>query len=163
MKQATYICILVVFAGVVLVSTIAAPTILSDGNKFLLEFVGPEFLGILGVILAITLASSGQLHLAFNQIEERFKTHGLTRTRASVRSDTYALIALFLVAVVVVIAKSALADSAWSQSLFNGTALLILLWNTLLLLSLTRTVFKIPAVFDQDEDAPTPKPKGKRD
>ena len=156
MKQNVYICILVVFSGVMLVSTIAAPNLLSDGNSFLKDFVGSEFLSILGVILAITLASSAQLHLAFNQIEERFNRHGMTRSRAAVRSDTYALIVLFLIAVVVVVGKAALATEAWSQSLFNGAALVILLWNTLLLISLTRTVFALPPVLHDDTPAQDP-------
>jgi hypothetical protein len=156
MKASVYICILVVFGGVVIVSTIATPALLSDTNIFLASFIGSEFLGVLGVILAITLASSAQLHLAFNQIEEHYKASGgLAPTRASVRSDTYALIVLFLIAVVLVIAKAALATALpWAQSLFNGAALLVLLWNVLLLLSLTRTVFAIPPLIRDDEDDP---------
>lgn len=156
MKANVYICVLVVFAGVMVVSTLATPDLLSDGNSFLKAFVGSEFLGVLAVILAITLASSAQLHLAFNQIEDHFKTKGLIKTRTSVRSDTYALIVLFMFGVADVVAKAALADQPWQESFFNGAALTILLWNVLLLHSLTRTVFAIPPMFD-DADGGTPK------
>ena len=148
MNKTASICVLTVFAGVVLVAAIAAPNVLSDDNGFLRSFVGAEFLSILGVILAITLASSGQLHLAFNQIEERLKQEGLAKTRAAVRTDTYALIVLFLLAIAVVVVKSLLAFTLWAQTLFNGAALLILVWNVLLLISLTRTIFAIPPMID---------------
>lgn len=160
MKQTTYICILVVTAGVILVCIIVSPTLLSDANSFLKEFVGSNFLELLGVILAITLASSAQLHLAFNQIEERFNKRGMTASRASVRSDTYALIILFLLGVVVVFTKAAVATAKWSQALFNGAALYILLWTVLLLISLTRTVFALPPIFQDTTDAKDRSDKG---
>ena len=153
MNKTISVCALVVFAGVIAAVCAGTPDLLADSNPFLKDFVGSQFLGILGVILAITLASSAQLHLAFNQIEEKFRAEGLTKTRASVRGDTYALIFLFLIAIVLVVAKAALAVAPWSQSAFNGAALLVLLWNALLLASLTRTVFKIPPIFDPHDDA----------
>jgi uncharacterized membrane protein len=109
------------------------------------ELSGPELLEVLGVILAITLASSAQLHLEFNKIEERFKMRGLSKTRASVRQDTYGLIILFTVGIAVVTFKPLLAGAAWSQTIFNGLEILLLLANVLLLVSLTRTTFSISA------------------
>lgn len=153
MKQTAYICILVVSGGVLVTSTLAAPELLSDKNDFLKGLVGSEFLGVLGVILAITLASSAQLHLEFNKIEEHYKKRGsMARSRTAVRQDTYMLIVLFLAAIVIVVAKAWLGPSPRAQSFCNCAAMFVLLWNTLLLLSLTRTVFAIPPVFHEDEN-----------
>lgn len=136
--------ILIVLAGLVLACAIAAPDILSDSNKFMSDFVGPEFLGVLGVILAITLASSAQLHLEFNKIEESYGARGLTKTRGSVRQDTYALIFLFALGIAIVVFKSLLASQLWSQTIFNGFAIIVVVANVLLLVDLTRTTFAIP-------------------
>jgi hypothetical protein len=112
---------------------------------FLKEFIGHGLLDVLGVILAITLASAGNLHLALNQIEERHGTRGFTRMRGSIRMAAGFLIGLFVLAITINVAKSALASADWAQSLFNGIGLIILLWNVLLLISLTAGVFAIRA------------------
>jgi hypothetical protein len=153
MSKTVAIVLIIVLAGLVLACAICAPNVLSDKNTFLVAFVGPEFLGVLGVILAITLASSAQLHLEFNKIEEHYKSRGgLSKTRKSVRDDTYALIVLFLIGIALVVFKSLIANSAWSQTIINGAVILVLVANVLLLVSLTRTTFKIPPHIDGDEE-----------
>ena len=151
MSKTVSFVILIVLVGLVLACAVSAPEILSDKNSFMKNFVGPEFLGVLGVILAITLASSAQLHLEFNKIEERFKAHGLTKTRASVRQDTYALIVLFAFGIALAVFKSLLASEAWAQTIFNGFAIIVVVANVLLLLDLTRTTFAIPPIFHEDD------------
>ncbi len=148
MSKTIYFVLLIVVAALVLACAICAPDVLGDSNSFLKDFIGPEFLGILGVILAITLASSAQLHLEFNKIEERYKTRGLTKTRASVRQDTFALIYLFVIGIAIVVFKPLVATAGWSQTLLNGFALWVLLANVLLLVSLTRTTFAISPHID---------------
>lgn len=144
MNKTVSFVLLIVLAGLILACAISAPDILSDSNKFMADFVGPEFLGVLAVILAITLASSAQLHLEFNKIEERYKTLGMTRTRGTVRQDTYMLIVLFAVGFALVVFKSLLATEAWAQTIFNGAAIIVVVMNVLLLIDLTRTTFSIP-------------------
>lgn len=71
-----------------------------------------ELLAVLGVILAITLASAAQLHLTFNQIEESYQDKGgLSRSRRRVHSAAYWLIGLFLVAVLLVVVKPLLGSA----------------------------------------------------
>jgi uncharacterized membrane protein len=82
--------------------------------------------------------------LEFNKIEERYKSRGLTKTRASVRQDTFALIILFVIGLALVVFKSLLGTQAWSQTIFNGFSLLVVVANVLLLVDLTRTTFAIP-------------------
>ncbi len=149
-------CLLITAFAVVCVMSSATPRVLGDGNEFLLNFVTGELLDVLGVILAITLAASGQLHLTLNQIEEKKKRAGFHRTRRSVRQATYTLVVLFVAAVILVVAKPVLASETWSQSLFNGVALVILFWNVLLLVSLTAGIFAIkPEIEDESSNTTT--------
>jgi uncharacterized protein YqhQ len=140
-------CILLAVALLVCVMAAYSPGPLSDENSFLRGFVSHELLSVLGVIVTITLASSAQLHLTLNQIEERHQTeHAFLATRSGIRGAAFALIILFVLAVVLVVAKPLLASADWSQTLFNGAALLILVWNILILVSLTEAVFGLKPV-----------------
>lgn len=150
MSKAVSYCIIVVAAGLVLSLSACAPNVLSDQNSFLKEFMGQGLLDVLGVILAITLASAGNLHLALNQIEERHSRRGFANMRSGIRMAASYLIGLFVVAVVLTVAKPALGAAAWAQSLFNGAGLIVLLWNVLLLISLTEGVFAIKAEVSGD-------------
>ena len=151
MSKSVGYCTLIVTVAVIIVLSACAPNILSD-NKFLQAFTDEGLLDVLGVILAITVASAGQLHLTLNQTEERHGKMIFTRARRGVKAATYMLIALFLFAVALVVAKPTVSPAPWAQSLLHGTALFIVIWNVLLLLSLTQAIFGIKA------DLTPPKP-----
>lgn len=150
MNRAVAYAVLIGSVVVVLALAIGAPLVLSDGNNsFLKGFVGHEFLAILGVILAITLASAAQLHLTFNKIEEDYKQkNALNTSRQAVQSAAYWLIGLFVSAVVLVIVKPLLAKEAWSQTIFNGFAIVLLLAYVLALIDLLKTTFAISPKID---------------
>jgi Trk-type K+ transport system membrane component len=151
MTKSVAYCTLIVAGGLVIAVSLCSPGILSDSNRFLREFLNHEFLGLLGVILAITLASAAQIHLAMNRVEERYRqSGGLGKTRAGVKSASQALIFLFVLGVLVVVIKPIIATEPWQQSLFNGAALFVVLWNVLLLISITRTVFAIKPIIDDE-------------
>lgn len=139
-------CSIIVSIGLVVAFAVSAPEALSDKNAFLANFVNHEILNVLGVILAITLASAGQLHLALNKLEEQYKRPGGMRgTRGQVHRAAYWLIGFFVAAVVLVVAKPRIALEPWLQTLFNGAGLIILLCNVLVLISITQIIFKVPA------------------
>ncbi len=151
MSRSIGYCALMIAAALVLMCAIAAQNVLSDLNEFLRHFVNQELLSILAVILSITLASTAQIHLEFNKIEERYqKRNALVKTRRGVKTAAFCLIFLFLMAVLVVVLKPLLANAAWSQTIFNGTALIILLWDILILAELTMTVFGITPIIKDD-------------
>lgn len=104
MKTLSYIS-LILFAAVSVVLAAARPSWVSDSNKFLEAFVGSDFLNILGVILAITLASIANIHLEFNKIEERYQAIGLDKSRDNLKKNAAWLIGLFCVGVLIVIVK----------------------------------------------------------
>lgn len=149
MNKAIAYSSIIVSAGIVTALAIGAPELLSDGNSFLKGFVGHELLAILGVILAITLGSAGQLHLTFNKLEEDYKQrNALNVSRAAVQSAVYWLIGLFVFAVAVVIVKPLLAKAEWSQTLFNGLAIIVLIAYVLALVDLLKTTFAIRPKID---------------
>src|SRR5262245_19090876 len=107
------------------------PHWLSDKNDFLHHFVNHELLSLLGIIMTITLASAANLHLELNKIEERFRRRGLTKTRQSVVQDSFFLIALFIVSIVLVVLKPLIGPSPVGEAILNGLALVIVLSNVL--------------------------------
>lgn len=138
-------CLLASFAAMSIAIAAARPEWVSDDNTFMKNFVNHELLALLGVILAITLASIASIHLEFNKIEERYKKRGLTKSRANLRQNAYWLISLFATAVAIVATKPVMCGGAVSQALANMSGMLILLWHLLILISLTQLVFSISA------------------
>lgn len=144
MNKAVAYCLLIVVTGIVIACAISVPSLLNDNNRFLHDFINYELLGVMVVILTITLGSIAQLHLEFNRIEERYKKrNALLKSRQGIKLAAYFLIALFIAAIVLVTLKPILAEADWSQTLFNGFGLVILLWDILILTELTITIFSI--------------------
>ena len=142
------ICSLIAAFAVVLICAIYNPAYLSDKNTFMHHFVNHELLALLGIIMTITLASAASLHLEFNKIEEKFQKRGLTSTRRAVMQGAYGLIFGFLLAVVIVVFKPLLPHSEGAEAVANGLALIILLFNVLILLDLTQLAFAIKPEID---------------
>jgi hypothetical protein len=155
MSRTLYYILLVLFGAASVAVVASRPKWVSDRNIFLENFVNHEFLNLLGVILAITLASVANIHLEFNKIEERYGQPGLSKSRANLKKSAYWLIGLFLTGVAVVTIKPLLDSGPTGEGIANMAAMLILLWHVLILISLTQLVFAIPPEFKKGE-APTP-------
>lgn len=122
----------------------AHPQWLSDNNAFLKGFVNHELLAVLGVIVTITLASAASLHLELNRLEDA-TNENFSEARTATKAYAYLLIALFALALVLVVLKPLLAINAHLEAAFNGTAIWIITINILSLMDLTGAVFAIPA------------------
>ncbi|WSH28018.1 hypothetical protein U8P75_04435 [Rhizobium beringeri] len=79
MGRAVAYGILLAFTAMTIAVAAARPDWISDQNTFLKGFIGQDILNLLGVILAITLASVANIHLQFNHIEERYGKRGCAR------------------------------------------------------------------------------------
>lgn len=143
MNRVISICLLIVSFGTIACIAAAAPRWLDDSNRFLKAFVGHELLSILGIILAITLASASQIHLKFNDIEEKAGKNFLEESRNELATSAYALIASFFVAIILVSVKSLFVDHGFGIAFVNGLALWLLLFNLLILLDITVGIFSI--------------------
>ncbi len=149
-------CIFICAIAAYFIMSVSAPWVLSDGNTFLRDFVNHEFLNLLGVIVAITLASAANLHLQFNQIEDSIKKTVLTKTRIATKRSAFWLIGLFSLGLLLVLMKPLLPANEISMSLLNGAAVLVVIFNLLVLADLTQLAFSIPPMFkmlgDEDTD-----------
>lgn len=155
-KTIAYVTLLA-FATLCIIVAVVKPTLLNDHNSFLKNFVNHEFINVLGIILAITLASTAQIHLAFNRIEERHNKPGaLLKSRANLKKATYWLIGLFIGGAILVVLKPIATDATTptAEAIFNSAALFILLWQALILLVLTQLVFMIEPEFPSPSDPP---------
>lgn len=147
MNKIISICLLIVLFGVYISVALSAPWVLSDCNGFLKIFVGYPLLNLLGIIVAITSASSVNLHFELNKIENELKSEFLTPTRLAVKRSVISLILLFSFGFLLVITKPSVPINEISYALINGLAVLIVIFNILVLIDLTQLVFKIVPVF----------------
>lgn len=135
-------CIFICAISLWILLSLAAPWAMSDYNAFLKNFVNHELLAFLGVVVTITLASATNLHLELNKLEEAAGKRKFPKTRASIRRSSVSMITMLVIAVVVTVAKPLVIVPDWHQqqiasSFFNGAALLIVLFNILVLVDLT--------------------------
>jgi hypothetical protein len=137
--------ILAAIAATLILTSFTQPSWLNDDNRFLANFVNHELLATLGFIVAITLASSANLHLELNKIEDE-TGNGFIRTRASIQKSAYALLVLIGIAAALVVVKPLLPGEPEWAAFANSVAILILYFNLSVLYALTRTVFGIPTV-----------------
>lgn len=130
---------------ILLAASACAPYYLSDqGNEFLKGFVNQELLSLLGVIVTITLASAGNLHLELNKLQDRCG-QDFVKTRQSVRWSAYSLIAIFGLGSILVVVKPLLEATQRLTAAANSMAIVIMFFSLFVLLDLIRTTFKIPA------------------
>jgi hypothetical protein len=137
------LCLFMAVAAVIVCVSVATPATLSDANGFLKDFVGSQLLGFLGVVVTITLASAANLHFELNKLEAERQKRGFVKTRGAIRQSAAWLIGLLLLAIALLVIKPALGSNQTVQSLANGGALLIVLFNVLVLIDLTQMAFKI--------------------
>lgn len=143
MSRTVAYCALIGSFTLLMVVAVAQPSALSNKNTFLEGFVTHELLGALSVIVSITLASAAQLHLSFNRAERAAGRTFLTKARAGVKQASYFLIALFCLAVCLVVARPWFGVNETAQAIINGLALFLLVWNVLILISITQIIFAI--------------------
>ena len=146
MNKTIGVCLFIVTTASVVVVSLCSPWVLSDNNDFLRGFVNHELLSFLGVLVTITLASAANLHLSLNQLEENGigSDDALAPSRASIKKSAYSLVVVMILAVVLVVAKPLVVRGAASEvaaALFNGIAILLVLFGVLVLGDLTKMAF----------------------
>jgi len=149
-------CVFACAVSVWLILSLATPWVLADSNTFLKNFVNHEMLAFLGVVVTITLASATNLHFVLNGLEEREQRRGFWKARAAIRRSATSLIVMLLMAIALTVAKplvvAATPTSGVSASLFNGAALLIVLFNVLVLIDLTQAAFQVGPNIENSRD-----------
>ncbi len=140
--------ILVVAVGVSICLIAYRPEWIGDENHFLKNFVNHEYLNILGVILAITLASLSQLHLSLGRLKAQLGSEGLDEIRGEIKSSAVWLILGFIFGLIAVVVKPLVVFGVAGAASVNAFCLVILLFYILILSDITLSVFDID--FAQD-------------
>jgi hypothetical protein len=156
-KSAAVFLTVVSLASVIWVAAYA-PRWIDDHNEFMRGFINHELLAILGVILAITLASASQIHLKFNEIEEKNGRVLFARSRGEIKSSCYCLIFSFLGAIACVFLKPLFAEHHFAVAFINGACLWVLLFNILILFDITSGIFQIQPQIKDQPALPPPTP-----
>lgn len=151
MRADTLKIVLVVVGGILIAMVIVRPEWISDNNTFLREFINHEYLNMLGVILAITIASLAQAHLSLNRLEEQRGYEFLGGTRHEIKSAAYWLLGLFAAGFVVVLAKPIVCSSETALAVANAIAIIILAFYVLILVDITTALFDLKADINKDE------------
>ena len=125
-----------------------APEWIDDTNRFFRNFVTHELLNVLGIIVAITLASGSNLYVQFNVLEDAVQERFLQKPRLDLIRSVYLLICTFIAAILLVIIKPLLGVSSETQAFFNAVAVILLIDNILTLVDLSRSAFKVPSKLD---------------
>jgi len=135
--------ILIAIATILTAASICVPSTLSDaGNAFLRGFVNQELLSTLGVVVTITLASAGAIHIELGKLA-RERSIDLEREKQAVRFSAYLLLAQFLCALALVVLKPVLAASQRQTAFANAIGLMLIIWAVAVLYDLTRAAFSI--------------------
>lgn len=143
MNRSVALCIIIVLFGTLISITFCAPSVLNDSNLFLKEFVGSQLLGFLGVVVTITLASATNIHFELNKLAEKAKRDFFLGSRKAISDSVNWLIGLLLFAIFLVVAKSQFIDDHRGIAFINGIAVIIVIFNILVLIDLTQMAFKI--------------------
>lgn len=139
--------IMIACGTLVAVLTIAHPAVLAE-NKFLDGFISHEILALLIVILTITLASIGNIHLTLTRLVSRFENRAegelaATPARDEINSSGWSLLYAFAACTLILLIKGGTTSNVYAQSATNGAGLIILLFNMLVLKDIYETVYDL--------------------
>lgn len=118
------------------------PSVLSDRNDFLAEFVNHEFLSFMGVIVTITLASAANLFVELVKLGRRFGRDAFQQSKKDVRDSAYALLIALVAAIAVAISKPWFAGER-GQAFANALAISIIGVSLMILIDLTQATFEL--------------------
>lgn len=145
--------VLVVSTGVTICIVAYQPDWIGDQNGFLRDFINHEYLNILGVILAITLASLSQLHLSLGRLVDQLDREGLVEIRSEIKSSAVWLIVGFILGLVAIVVKPLIVFGSTGEAIVNGFCMLVLIFYILILTDITLSVFDID-FGGSDQDGP---------
>jgi hypothetical protein len=136
--------ILIGLTTILLVISLVYPWMLNDSNSFLKEFVGSDYLAVLGFIVSITIASAIQVHLHLNTLADQ-TGKSFRRTRGSIRRSCNSLVWSFVFAVILVTIKPLLPTFPVNAAVANSIALIIIYFCASVMLDIVRSALSVPS------------------
>lgn len=143
MNKTFAVCAFFCLVTAVVILTFTMPSVLSDENSFLKNFVNHEYLGFMGVLVTITLASAANIHIELNRYDEALGKSAFERSRADLRHSAMALIIALCVALATVFTKGLIPDVAVWQAVVNGVALITIAFSIVTVVDLTLAAFRL--------------------
>lgn len=144
MNKTIAVCTVLVWVGSWITVSFTKPWVFDDTNTFLYGFVNHEFLGFMGVIVTITLASAANLFIELNKLEEKVNVPVFRLAKRHVKDSAFSLIGLLIASLVLVIVKPLVGHyGPTAQALSNGMAITIILVGVLILIDLTQAAFSL--------------------
>ena len=125
-----------------------APEWIDDTNRLFRNFVTHELLNVLGIIVAITLASASTLYWQLNDLEDAVQERFMQKTRLKLIRSVYLPICTLIVAILLTIIKPISGVSSEAQASFNAVAVILLVVNFLTLVYVSRLAFKVASKLD---------------
>lgn len=114
-------------------------------NTFVQDFVGPDLLSLLVVILTITFASVANIHLSLNRFQATAtpsRKQAIEDIRGEINDNAWLIFSAFIVCVVSLLAKGALTDPI-GVAATDAICLLALLVNALVMHDLYHAIFAL--------------------
>jgi hypothetical protein len=141
--------VIIISLSAVLTSlTSCQPSIISDSNNFLKNFVNHELISFLGVLSTITIASAANLNIEFSKIEKRVGKKFLGGAKRGVQKSAYSLIACLGLSFGISIIKPILPPSDTWQAISNSAAIIVITFSILILIDITATAFAVGSADD---------------
>lgn len=144
MNSTIAFCLLIAATAVWVVLIAAAPSVLSDKNEFLRGFVNHEFLNFMGVVVAISIATTSNIYIELNKFQER-TGHPFSKSKRNIRMSAYSLLWALLVGVIVVVVRPLTGDGDQVRAFWNGAALMVMLFAGLILTDIIQAAFGLDA------------------
>lgn len=132
-------------ATVVFAIVVCRPSWLVD-NKFIDEFVGPELLSLLVVILTITFASVANIHLSLHRFTvsaSKERRESIRDIRTEINYNAWLIFSAFVICVISLFVKGTVGDNLVGEAVTNGVCLLVLLLNVLVMHDLYHAIFAL--------------------
>ncbi|MFH1555539.1 MAG: hypothetical protein ABII76_11825 [Pseudomonadota bacterium] len=127
------------------------PHLFSDQNDFLKGFVNHELLGFMGVIVTITLVSTTNLFVELHKLEARYGKDSFKNSRKDVKDSAYAMIIFLILSLVIVVAKPIFPGTYTWQSVFNLSALTLVISSAFMLFDITQAGFNVAPLTGNNE------------
>lgn len=137
----------ILFAFIVLVGclSISRPDILVE-NEFLKAFMGPDLVAVLVVVLTITFASVGNIHLSIgrmvaNSTNRQAASLAASGVRIQINSNAWLIFWALIFALIALFVYGQFPEEVMVRSFATATCLTVVLLNGLVMHDLYRTIF----------------------
>jgi hypothetical protein len=153
-KLCTYLLIPI---GLFFVSATVYDPALVLTNKLLMSFVHDQMINIVAILVTITTASAGQLHLSLNEIERVEKKVLFIRTRKEIRDNVLWIVGIFIVEIALLLLLDWV-ENKRGDAFIVGAMVTALILAILLMYDIVDSIFKIPAFTSGGSAAPITNP-----